>query len=516
MTSPLTILRQRRHRRHLARTSSSHRTRRLAFGFGFIVSVAGLALLLAAALGYASLTRGLPPVEQLPVLLDTQDGLLRQPTRLYDRTGQHLIQTLAPTDAPRTFLTYDQFPPALVNATLALVEPDFWYSPGYEIGGWRDPETHPTLAQRLVSELLLYDAPASPLRGIHERMLAAQVTAQYGRQQVLEWYLNSLDFGNRAYGVEAAAQLYFGKSASLLDLGESALLAAAGQAPALNPLDAPNAAESRRVQTLMVMQGLGLLTTEQAAQEIADPPVLQTLNGPAAAEEENLAPAFVELVLAQLSQYFGPGRVERGGLVVTTSLDYDLQLQVLCTIRNSLERLAGDNTLLPAAPGAPCEAAALLPALAPGESLPAASASAVVLDPHSGQILAAVGDIASDDQSTRLASHPAGTSITPFIYLTGFSRGLNPASLGWDIPGSGPDLGQVYHGPVRLRIALVNDYLAPAQELLAQMGQDSVETIFSSSSDLKSRLGCVCCRMISTFPRWSLPRPMAFLQIPGR
>ena len=75
---------------------------------------------------------------------------------------------------------------------------------------------------------------------------------------MLEWYLNSADYGHYAYGAEAAAQFYFGKSATALDLGEAALLAAVSQAPALNPFDAPSAAEARRVQTLMVMQRLGL------------------------------------------------------------------------------------------------------------------------------------------------------------------------------------------------------------------------------------------------------------------
>ncbi len=73
-------------------------------------------------------------------------------------------------------------------------------------------------------------------------MLAAQVTASYGSRQVLEWYLNSADYGHYAYGAEAAAQLYFGKSVTQLDLSEAALLAAVSQAPALNPIDAAAAA----------------------------------------------------------------------------------------------------------------------------------------------------------------------------------------------------------------------------------------------------------------------------------
>jgi membrane carboxypeptidase/penicillin-binding protein PbpC len=169
--------------------------------------------------------------------------------------------------------------------------------------------------------------------------------------------------------------------------------------------------------------------------------------------------------------------VERGGVNITTTLDYDLQLQAVCVARAQLNRLAGAAAEALAADGSPCDTASLLSALQPGESLPEASASIILLDPQTGQILAAVGDLQEGVQEGSLASHPAGTAITPFIYLTGFSRGFNPASLGWDIPVNAPALGQVYHGPVRLRTALANDYLPPALHLLGQMGQESVQSI---------------------------------------
>src|SRR3989304_1899723 len=184
MTSILTIIRQRRHRRDQTRSSAQQRTQRTVFGVGFTLSVALVALVITAALASASVTSGLPPAEQPPVLLDPDDGQLLQPTRFYDRTGQHLIGSLSPAGSPRTYIPYAQFPHALVDAPLALT-------------------------RRLVKALLRWAQPDSPLRAIHERMLAAQVTARYGRQQVLEWYLNSANYGRYAYGAEAAAQLYF-------------------------------------------------------------------------------------------------------------------------------------------------------------------------------------------------------------------------------------------------------------------------------------------------------------------
>jgi membrane carboxypeptidase/penicillin-binding protein len=481
----LNIIRQRRQRRTQVRSSTQQRTQRAVFGFGFTLSAALVVTVLLAALAYAGLTRSLPPVEELSILLNPIDGQLLQPTRLVDRTGQHLLAVLAPGDTPRVYVLYDQLPQSLINATIAGSQPDFWSSPGYVIAGWQEPGTHPTLAQRLVSDLLLGDQPASVLRGIHERMLAGQITAAYGRQKVLEWVVNSTDYGHYAYGVEAAAQVYLGKSITQINLGEAALLAAIGQAPAVNPIDAPRAVEQNRLQVVRAMLNQGMISPDEAAQAVRNPPAypapsttgIGMRGSPQVVGEGEIAPALVNLALSELDAQFGPGRVERGGLTITTSLDYDLQLQAVCVARNQLNRLAGSAAEISAADGTPCAGASRLSALQPGERLPGASTSILMLDPQTGQILVAVGDIQGGLQNDSLAYHPAGTSITPFIYLTGFSRGLNPASLGWDIPVNAPAPGQVYHGPVRLRTALANDYLPPAISLLGQMGQDSVQSI---------------------------------------
>ena len=480
MPSILTIIRQRRHRRDQSRRSASRRSQRAVLGFGFAAGAVMVVAILALALTYASVTRLLPSLDELPALLDPLNGPLLQPTRFYDRTGQHLIATLSPTDGPRTYIPYDQFPKSLVDATVALVQPDFWNSPGYTLAGWREAESHPTLAQELVYNLLLWDRSSTSLRAIQERILAGQLTARYGREKVLEWYLNSADYGHYAYGAEAAAQYYFGKPVAQLTLSESASLAAIGQAPALNPVDAPQAAESRWLDSLRTMMGQGLITPAEVAQAVANPPSPPAplpLAGEGGGGEGDPAPAFINLALSQLAEAIGAERVERGGLIITTSLDYDLQLQAVCAVQNFLARAKGSASVLDAADGSACEAARLLPSLPSGTSLPGASASTLILDPTTGQVLALVGDVSSGQQAASLAAHPAGTTITPFIYLTGFSRGLNPASLGWDIPGNTPALGQVYHGPVRLRVALVNDYLPPGERVLEQMGADSVRAI---------------------------------------
>ena len=465
MSSTLDIIHKRRDRRQQVRRSAEGRSLRIGMGCGFLISALITLLILFTAWAYADLTRDLPSIEQLSILLNPQNGLLLQPTRIYDRTGQHLLLSLAPDDAPRGYITYENLPAGLVDATLVLADPGFWEHPGYQVGGWQEPDQHPTLAQKLVSDLLLWDEPPSTRRALRERILAAQITERFGREQVLEWYLNSLNFGNDAYGIEEAAQLYLGKPAADLNLSEAVLLAGVGQAPALNPFDATQVAEQRRLETLHAMLAMEMIA------DIPSPPSPLSSEDGSSSEEST---AFTNLVISQLGERLDRDRILRGGLIIRTTLDYTLQLQTECAIQNQILHLQGDLEQIPAVDGSPCEAAQFLPSLLPEQGLESASASALILDPGSGQVLAAVGETHAGQGSAYLSSHPAGTLLTPFIYLTGFTRGLSPASLGWDIPGQVENLDGKYRGPVRLRMALVNDYLPPAASLLEQMGLENV------------------------------------------
>ncbi|MGD8404703.1 MAG: transglycosylase domain-containing protein, partial [Anaerolineales bacterium] len=472
MTDVTPILRRRRDRRKIARRGVEARTRRVAFGFGFILSLLLAALIFGTAVYYAELTRDLPSVQSLPGLLNPPDGLLLQPTRIYDRTGTHVLKTFAPNESPRRYIPLDpsnpqHLPDSLVQATLAMADPTFWQHSGYTLSGLNNPNPHPTIAQHLVSDLLLWDESPSLGRAFRERLLAAQITSEYGRSQVIEWYLNSANYGNYAYGAEAAAQLYFGKSVSELTSAESAILAGVGQAPSLNPLDAPQAALQRGRETIHIMQALGFLTEQETQASLAESPEFSQ----PPEEQDELAPAFLNLVFQEVDSQFDRARIERGGLSITTSLDYDLQTQASCAMQVYMARLLGRSTM-----PVDCEAARLLPSLPPDLLVPSPAASAVVTDPRNGQVLAVVGESFRGQETAFLAEHDAGSLLTPFVYLTGFTRGLSPASLVWDIPTVAdiPNPDDAYHGPVRLRLALANDYLAPAVQVLDQMGLENV------------------------------------------
>ena len=525
MPQPASIVRSRRAHRVDQHSARDTFFRMGGVGFGILISFLLAFLILFAALAYADLTRGLPNVDLLPVLLNPPDGLLLQPTRVYDRSGKHLLLTFAPNDAMRHYLPLNpqspqHLPDFLAKATVAIEDPDYWNHGGYLLSGWQDPESHPSIAQKLVSGLLLYNEPPSIKRALRERILADQITAKYGRTQILEWYLNSADYGNEAFGADAAAQQYFGKSASELNPMESAELAAAGQTPGLNPFDAQALALQRGQQTIQLMKALGVISNNEATKALAQnpTPLPPPPNVGGSKEEGNVAPAFIHLVIHQLDQQFTRDRIERGGLTIITTLDYDLQQQASCTTLAYAAQLAGA-----AIPSTPCTTAGLLPSL-PTDSSPGADSStaALIFDPQSGQVLAAVGETLRGQETAFLTAHDPGSLMTPFIYLTGFTRGLSPASLVWDIPSSSntknPDGS--FHGPVRIRTALVNDYLVPAQTIAGQMGSDAINRTEASFGiepgqitllDIASAYGIFAAQGV----RYGQPGPSTVLRVEG-
>jgi membrane peptidoglycan carboxypeptidase len=459
MPATLPILRARRERRLARQHISESRQRNSLLSMGIILSLLIAACITATAFSYVSLTNDLPSIDILPQLLNPPDGLLLEPTRIYDRTGKNVLFTFAPNDSPRRYIPLSDsnpqhLPKSLTDAVIAVSDPKFWRHAGYNWAGITNPELHPTIAQRLVSELLLFDEPSSLRRALRERILAAQITARYGRTQILEWYLNSANFGRYAFGAENAAELYFGKSVTQLSNFEAAILAAVSDSPSLNPYDAPQAALQRGRDTVGLLKAQKLLSNEATKNALGESPLFQTP-----------------------PSRFPRARIERGGLTIISTLDFDLQKDSSCVTAFYTARLAG----LPD-PTMKCEALRFLPALPPGIKADNSSASALITDPKTGQILAAVGETFQAQETPLLTAHRPGSALDAFVYLTAFTRGLSPASLIWDIPGKTnvENFDGKYHGPMRLRVALGNDYQAPTAQLLSQMGVENVDRIAAS------------------------------------
>jgi membrane carboxypeptidase/penicillin-binding protein PbpC len=153
-------------------------------------------------------------------------------------------------------------------------------------------------------------------------------------------------------------------------------------------------------------------------------------------------------------------------MVVVTTLDYETQSRAACALRTQLARLAEVEPPV-------CEGASALPPLPPGLLVREASASAAVIDPRNGQVLALVGDTKNGQESAFLTPHRPGTLLTPFVYLAGFTRGLSPATLMWDIPSPGSASSanlDAYRGPIRLRVAMANDLFIPTRQVFDGMG----------------------------------------------
>jgi membrane peptidoglycan carboxypeptidase len=456
---------------------------KLGVGCSLVFGMALVLGLLLFAMAYTNLTQGLPSLEALPALLQPPNGALLQPTLILDRTGQHVLAKLEnPAAANKQYLVYAPaasgtnlaiLPSGLISATLAADDPTFWTNWGFSYGGIRQ-DSHATLAQKLADNLLLWDEAPGVRRALRERLLALQITSRYGREKVLEWYLNSAYYGHLAYGADAAARVYFGKAGPQLNLAEAAVLAAVADTPSLNPLDAPQVALERGKALLQKMVDLGFISQQAAERARQEKVVFRTASQ---INEQPLA-AFTNLVLDQLAGQIPQQRLERGGLRIITTLDQGLQQQTTCAVQVQLARLGPKPD---EAAGSDCPAALLLPTL-PGtdnSGLSALQANVVVLDPTSGQIRALVTASNTSPAPNHLDERPPGSLLTPFIYLTGFTRGLSPATLLWDIPSERPDTSVAnpdgrYHGPIRLRTALANDYLVPAMHVLAQLGADSV------------------------------------------
>ena len=413
-------------------------------------------LIFAAVWAAVDLGRDLPSLDALPLFLDGQQAQLLQPTRLMDRTGQKEILRLEnPAAGQRRFLTIWEFSPTLITTTLATLDPGFWSSPGFTLAGL-GAGLHATIAQRIVYDFLLWDEAPGLRRDLRERLLAAQLVARFGRQKALEWYLNSAAYGPGVYGAEAAAHIYLDRAVDELSWAEAAFLVAAAQSPAIDPLEASELVFERQRQILAEMRQQKWITSQQAdhAQE-------EELRLQRSARAISLAPGFTELALAQLASQLPLVRIQRGGLRIITTLDFDLQQQTACATASLVKGSA-----------VACEAARPLAALA--VDLPAElDAAAAILDPHSGQILALTGDVS--------APHPAGTLFTPYLYLSAFARGFSPAALVWDIPDQElSNFDQQSHGPMRLRMALANDYLPPASQVYQQVGDKDINRLLDA------------------------------------
>jgi membrane peptidoglycan carboxypeptidase len=478
-----------RRRRHGFRSGGGEASRMLpAWAVIFLcifVVVVSISLIEAGWL-FSSLTRDLPSTEGLPTWLDREKGSLLEPTRFYDRSGKTILSTLENPGLPRKFLSVDpsqpdHFSPQLTRAWVGLKQSDYWRSSGIATAALFDSKPR-TIAENLVAMLLLEQEPEGTRKAVRMRLLASQVFQRYGTSQVLEWYLNSADFGHLAYGAESASQLYFGKSAADLDLIEAALLVVISESPALNPIDAPAHIEELQKEALNRLLLAGLIGSDEYIQRSSK----KLEFAPASVQNPSAYFDYIDLVKSQLDETIGRERFERGGFKVITSLDLDLQEQLICTLQTQLGREQSSSSKSGITPA--CQAGRLLPSLLEqtGSTHENLSAEGVITNPQTGEVLAYSGEVKADGSFKPSGSHEPGSLLTPFVAAGAFARGYSPASLVWDIPvdraATTDRLNYPeddYHGPVSLRTAIANDYLTPIANIFDEIGGESLAQLWA-------------------------------------
>lgn len=435
---------------------------------GVVIGLLGLVLLLLVTIGglvggYFYIARQLPPPEELAVRQATFAT-----TKIYDRQGGLLFDIFDPHGGRRTEVPLNRISPHLINATIATEDRNFYSHPGfdpysiaraiyYNLTEGEIVSGASTITQQLARNVLLSPeerAERSASRKIKEIVLAAEITRTYPRQVILEIYLNQIFYGNLAYGIEAAAETYFDKSAAELTLAEAALLAGLPQSPALyDPYTNPEAAKKRQWVVLNLMAEAGYISQADADEALEEKVYFQPLRG------DFKAPHFVTYVRQQLEAWWGIEAIYHGGLKVYTTLDPRLQ--------EIAER----------------EAAAHIAALADHQ---ATNAALVAIDPQTAEIKAMLGSVDFFDPdidgqvNVALSQRQPGSSIKPVTYIAAFEKGWTPSTLIMDVPTEFPDganppyvprnYDAKFHGPVSLRAALANSYNIPAVKALEFVG----------------------------------------------
>ena len=482
MVQPSRILLSRRQRRRATRRSGKNIP--LLLG-GCLVSFVGLcAFIFAGGVGgaaavYASLTQDLPDPSQIEAEFTQGADEFFETTKIYDRSGKTLLyEVIDPRAGDRQWIELQDIPEICQDATIAIEDRTFRTNPGFDLVGigrafvsnlrGLQVQGGSSITQQVVKNTLIDPderTVQSYERKIKEVILAVEISRRYSKDQILEWYLNTNNYSNYAYGIEAASQVYFGKHASELNLAECAMLAPIPQFPRLNPIDSPNEAKQRQELVLDAMVREEYITAEESVAAKFQP--LDIRYGGVTERFDIQAPHFSVYVQKWLEDHFGSEIVYRGGLKVYTTIDMDLQNFAQKAITDQVSKLDSE-----------------------GHNVD--NGALVAIRPATGEILAMVGsadywnDAIDGKFNVATGLRQPGSSFKPFTYVTLLSQGY-PTSQGFldvptrfDQPGANPPVyvpenyDRKYHGYQILRFALARSYNIPAVEALRLAGVDNV------------------------------------------
>lgn len=403
----------------------------------------------------------------LPDFLNVSGG---STTKIYDRKGVLLYEVIKPELGKRSIIPLEKIPRSMIDATLASEDINFYSHPGVDVLAimraiffnfqeGRVVSGASTITQQLVRNMIGTTRRRDFWDKTLEAVYAVRISNVYSKNQILELYLNTVYYGNMAYGIESAAESYFGKHVYDLDLAQITFIAGLPQSPSrYDPYVSFESAKQRQRYVLNQMEKHGFILGQDNEAAYAEPIKLR------ANKYLMKAPHFVHYVINQLESIYGEDALLYGGLKITTTLDYDLQLEAERIVKMYMERLENHNVN---------------------------NGALLAMDTYSGQILVWVGsaDYFNNDIDGAVdmvtALRQPGSSIKPFNYLLAFEKGYTPATVIYDVPtqfstASGPyspknyDLD--YHGPVRVRTALASSYNIPAVKTLEFAGVNNFIT----------------------------------------
>jgi len=474
--------RRRTTQRRRSRTTGCLRSAALVGMIGLaVVIVIGLST---AAILYNALSREL---EDDLAVLESMSGVEDfQSSRIYDRDGVVLYEIF--DEGRRTEIPLSEIPLAMRQAVIATEDNSFYENPGFDppsimraaVDWYREGEIvsgASTITQQLVRQIVFdYNERVEQTlrRKIKEAALAWIMTRKFSKDEILELYLNEVYFGNLAYGVEGAANVYFDKPAQDLTLPEATFLAGLIQLPSVyDPYTNFADAKLRQRTVLDLMVRHGYLTAAEADAAFNQSPL--NVGDMASPNVSLLAPHFTVEVRRILAEVPGIDAevLRRGDLHIYTTLDMDMQTLAQQVVAQRVAEISSEANLH--------------------------NAALVAVHPLTGEVLAMVGSVDYNDEAidgavnNTLALHQPGSTMKPLTYATALEKGWTAADILWDVPmgydtgiGAGYDYvpgnyDNRFHGPVRLRDALANSYNIPAVTLLREVG---IPSLLSTASRL--------------------------------
>jgi penicillin-binding protein 1A len=441
--------------------------------------------------------------DKCPSIAQFEEYTPAQPARVFAADGRFIAEVGLER---RSVVPLEQIPQHVVDAFVITEDKRFYRHKGIDyirvvgslaanIRAMGFAEGFSTITMQLARNIFPEQLPArnrvssavqTLLRKFREAKVARQIERAFSKERILELYLNQIPFGSGAFGVESAAQRYFGRPINELTVAEGALLAALPKAPSrYNPRRFPDRAIQRRNTVLELMRREGALSGPDASMAKAYP---LRLYRPARGVTGDLAPYFVEWVRTELVRRFGR-QVYEQGLRVMTTLDLDMQGAAERAIERQLRAIeAGafgafthqtyEEYLARAASGT---------AEPGGANSPYLQGAFVALDPRSGAVRALVGgrdfDDSKFDRTTQALRQP-GSTFKPIVYSTAIKSGRPPSYFLDDEPIEVPQLdGSLwtpqnydlqFDGRMTLRRALYTSRNLPAIRLTMELGEHSV------------------------------------------